>query len=47
MTSPIRPVSLGILLIILIFFGKVMVPISFLCIQFHSSSGTDGGTKEE
>lgn len=46
-TSPIRPMSLGILLIILIFFGKVMVPISFLCIQFHSSPGTDGGTKEE
>lgn len=46
-TSPIRPMSLGILLIILILFGKVMVPISFLCIQFHSSPGTDGGTKEE
>lgn len=46
-TSPIRPMSLGILLIILIFFGKVIVPISFLCIQFHSSPGTDGGTKEE
>lgn len=46
-TSPIRPMSLGILLIILIFFGKVMVPISFLCIQFHSCPGTDGGTKEE
>lgn len=28
-TSLIRPMSLGILLIILIFFGKVMVPIRF------------------
>lgn len=33
-TSPIRPMSLGILLIILIFFGKVMVPISFCAFSF-------------